>query len=244
MIIKEYHFSHHHSEGNAGTGTFPSELPVGRMEETRKGPRFYFTGRLRSPEQILEFAARHPELGIYDEQGKECDPHQVADEIRGMKIGTAGSGGRFGSGMGVPFNDLSTWDEKEVPRITAKRVLAVLLAISLCLNGVLIAWSCWRNRAISGVGTYAGESGAGMRNYLVLLENGTYLRFLPSGDYEQGNYALKSDRLCIFFDENGTPSSLAAFSDYGGLSVLTHDGSTAFYEKLRYTPSFIEQKLK
>lgn len=244
MIVREYHFSHGDSGGDAGISLFTSELPIGRIEETRKGSRFYYTGRWRSPERIAEFAEQHPELGIYNERGEKCDPHQVVNEIRGMKIGTAGSGSRFGSGLGAPYNDLSAWDVKDIHRITTKKILAILLVISLCFNGVLIACFCWQNRTVSGVGTYASGSGSDIRNYLVLLEDGTYLHFLPSGDCQQGNYTLKGGRLCILFSENGKQSSLAAFPDPNRLLVLNPDGSTALYEKIRYTPSFIEQKLE
>ena len=55
MDVREYHFSRRDGEA-AAEGALPRELPVGRVEETRRGPRFYFTGRLRSPSGV---AGRH-----------------------------------------------------------------------------------------------------------------------------------------------------------------------------------------
>ena len=110
MDVREYHFMRREPEEGAGGSAPPRELPIGRIEETRHGPRFYYTGRLRSPEAVLDFAQKHPHLVIRNEKGEDCDPQQVADAIRGMKIGTAGSGSRTGSGMGAPFSDMSWWD--------------------------------------------------------------------------------------------------------------------------------------
>ena len=240
MDVREYHFSRRDGEA-AAEGALPRELPVGRVEETRRGPRFYFTGRLRSPERIVEFAEKHPDLVLLNEKGEVCDPRRVAGEIRGMKIGTAGAGSRCGSGMGVPYNDLSAWDVEAVPRPTARRVLTVLLVISLCFNVALLALQGWQNGTASGVGTYVEQGDSGGTRYLSLLEDGTYLYFPLSGTPEGGTYLRGEDGLCALTPEGGGQRFTAVFSRPNRLSVLLPDGSTVRYEKLRTAPSFVEQ---
>lgn len=237
--LREFHFCRASEAGDPAART----LPIGRIEETAKGPRFYYTGRLRSPERILEFAERHPDLVLCNERDEPCDPRQVADEIRGMKIGTAGSGSRFGSGMGAPYSDLSAWDVKDAPRITARRVLTALLVLSLCINGAFIAYFCWQGGTVTGAGTYINRSAANEAAYLVLLEDGTYLHFPSGGDRDAGSYTLVSDGLCTLSAGDSMQASLAVLSRSGQLSVLGPDGSVERYEKLRYTPAFIEQQL-
>lgn len=108
--VREYHFVRIADAERAAAGEAVQELPFGRIEETRKGPRFYFTNRFRSPEAMLDFALSHPHLGLYNEKGELCDPQQVADQVRHMKIGFSGVGSRTGSGRGITFNDLSEWE--------------------------------------------------------------------------------------------------------------------------------------
>lgn len=108
--IREYHFARRAEMEAAEAGAEVRELPIGRIEETRRGPRFYFTGRFRSPDLILDYVQKRPHLGIYNEKGELCDAEAVVEEIRGMKLGISGSGSRSGSGRGITYNDLSEWD--------------------------------------------------------------------------------------------------------------------------------------
>ena len=108
--VREYHFARRSDVAQAAPGEPVRELPFGRIEETRLGPRFYFTNRFRSPEVMLDFALSHPHLGLFNEKGEECDPEIVANEVRGMKTGFSGAGSRTGSGRGITFNDLSEWE--------------------------------------------------------------------------------------------------------------------------------------
>ena len=108
--VREYHFVRREDLAHAAAGEAVRELPFGRIEETRRGPRFYFTNRFRSPETMLDFARAHPHLALCNERGEECDPETVAGEVRGMKIGFSGAGSRTGSGRGITFNDLSEWE--------------------------------------------------------------------------------------------------------------------------------------
>ena len=116
MPIREYHFARRAEvEAAAGTGEAVRELPIGRVEEKRGEPRFYFLGRFQDAAAVLEFARTRPHLGIYDERGALCDPEAVAAELRGMKLGSGRAGSRV-SGCGAPYSDLKPAQEVEPGR--------------------------------------------------------------------------------------------------------------------------------
>lgn len=106
MQVREYHFAR---PAEAEAGGQVRELPIGRLEETGRGPRFYYVGRFTSPDQVLDFARSHPHLAIYNERGERCGAEQVAQELRGWKTGLSRAGTRA-AGTGAPASDWSEWE--------------------------------------------------------------------------------------------------------------------------------------
>ena len=107
--IRAYYIAPKLEKASSIPGKIEKMLPVGRIEKTRRGDRFNFVGRIRSADEMLEFLASRPNVGLYNEKDELCDAFRVAEEIRQLPSGFSRSG-IHAAGTGAPYCDLSEWE--------------------------------------------------------------------------------------------------------------------------------------